>query len=232
MGFSRLIRILGVCVLAVGLTLIGGPAFAQEPGYGTGEATISLSASATRGEITASASGFEPGETVTGTVFSSPHSIGTKTADSNGRVTFTFNVCDLGLDRGPHEIKLSGRSSRSVSASFTVLRCGSGSNDGDDGDDGKDGKDGKIVNISNDSSDGSSSDDSSDGSSSDGSSSGGSSSDGSSSGSSSSDGSSSDDLAFTGLNVLVPLGIGAALLLVGGGLAVAGNRRKRSKTRV
>ena len=107
--------------------------------------------------------------------------------------------------------------------------CGSGNGGSGNGDGNGDGNghgngdsDGRTVDVS-DSSDGSVSNDSS---------LRGSSSDGSSSGSSSSDGSSSGGLAFTGLNVIVPLGVGAALLLVGGGLAVAGNRRKRNKTRV
>jgi hypothetical protein len=220
MGMSIPTRLFGVFALTVaGLLLMGGPALASTiPGYGGGDdgPTCSLSASESSSEITANGDNFEPGEEVTGTVFSDPIDLGKKIADSSGRVSFTFSVRDL--DPGEHRVELSADSG-TATAFFTVVR------DGGD----------TVIEVSDSSSD-DSDDSSSDSSSSDSSSSDDSDdSDDSSSDGSSSNGSSSDDedgLAFTGSNVIIPLSIVGALLLVGGGVAVVSSRRKRDKARL
>ncbi|HWM04058.1 MAG TPA: hypothetical protein VNP92_17125 [Actinophytocola sp.] len=222
MGMSTLTRLVGAFLLTVaGLLLMGGPALAQ-PGYGGDDGpTVSLSASVSGTDITATAEGFEPGEAVTATVFSDPWVVGTKDADSSGRVSFTFSVRDL--EPGRHRLVLSADSG-SVTVWFTVRF-----RDGDHNV--KEVSDSSSDDSSSDdsSSDGSSDDDSSDGSSKDDDSSDGSSSDGSSSSDSSS---SEDELAFTGSNAIVPLSIVGGLLLIGGAVAVVSSRRKRDKTRV
>jgi hypothetical protein len=231
---SILTRLVGAFLLTVaGLLLMGGPALAQ-PGYGGDDGpTASLSASVSGTDITANAEGFEPGEAVTATVFSDPWVVGTKDADSSGRVSFTFSVRDL--EPGEHRLVLSADSG-SVTVRFTVrFRDGSDnvkevSDSSDDSSSGDSSSDDSSSDGSSDgSSDDSSDDDSSDGSSKDDDSSDGSSSDGSSSSDSSS---SEDELAFTGSNAIVPLSVVGGLLLIGGAVAVVSTRRKRDKTRV
>ena len=138
MGMSIPTRLFGVFALTVaGLLLMGGPALAQ-PGYGGDDGpTASISASESSSEITVNGANFEPGEEVTGTVFSDPIDLGTKTADSDGRVSFTFSVS--GLDAGEHRVVLSADSG-SATVRFTVVRNGG---DGDD----------NVVEVSDSSSD-------------------------------------------------------------------------------
>ena len=117
MSALRLTRFFAAAALALsGLLVIAGPASAQ-PGYGAGGITVSLSASASGGSITATGNGVGAGEAVTGTVFSDPVDLGTKSADGSGEVSFMFSVQDLAP--GEHMVVLSGPSG-SASATFTV----------------------------------------------------------------------------------------------------------------
>ncbi len=117
----RLTRFIAAAALALcGLLASAGPASAQ-PGYGAGGITVSLSASMSDDSITATGSGFGPGETVTGTVFSDTMNLGTKTADRSCEVSFTFSVQNLAL--GEHTVVLSGPSG-SGSATFTATESG------------------------------------------------------------------------------------------------------------
>ena len=64
--------------------------------------------------------GFQPGETVTAIMFSTPQVLGTKVADANGNVSFTWTL-DEKTALGEHEIVLGGaESGASASASFQV----------------------------------------------------------------------------------------------------------------
>ena len=73
-----------------------------------------------RGEKqTAVGTGFKPGESVTGVMTSEPIALGTKVADAQGTVTFTWTI-PSGTDLGTHAVTLTGATSGSVSASFQV----------------------------------------------------------------------------------------------------------------
>ncbi len=73
------------------------------------------------GTISGSASGFEPGEDVVGTLFSTPRTLGTVVADATGRVDFSF-VVPADVEPGVHRLELAGqRSGRTVSIEVEVL---------------------------------------------------------------------------------------------------------------
>ncbi|WP_243229169.1 choice-of-anchor G family protein [Microbacterium sp. CIAB417] len=72
---------------------------------------------------TAVGTGFQPGETVTGTMNSDPLALGTQVADSNGTVTFTWKI-PAGTDLGTHSVTLSGAESGSDSDTFRVVADG------------------------------------------------------------------------------------------------------------
>ncbi|CAN7196006.1 hypothetical protein LJR186_000541 [Microbacterium foliorum] len=77
-----------------------------------------------RGEKqTAVGTGFKPGESVTGVMTSEPIALGTKVADAQGTVTFTWTI-PSGTDLGTHAVTLTGATSGSVSASFQVVASG------------------------------------------------------------------------------------------------------------
>ncbi|WP_456284494.1 choice-of-anchor G family protein [Microbacterium sp. JZ101] len=63
--------------------------------------------------------GFEPGETVEATMYSTPHELGTQVADENGDVTFTWTI-KSGTPTGDHRVELVGATSGSVDATFEV----------------------------------------------------------------------------------------------------------------
>ncbi|MGO1413743.1 MAG: hypothetical protein ACTHVH_04275 [Microbacterium gubbeenense] len=63
--------------------------------------------------------GFQPGESVTATQYSTPYDIGTSVADDNGDVTFTWSVPN-GTEDGNHVVELTGATSGSVDATFEV----------------------------------------------------------------------------------------------------------------
>ncbi|MCL2803671.1 MAG: Ig-like domain-containing protein, partial [Micrococcales bacterium] len=63
---------------------------------------------------------FQPGESVSAVMESDQLKLGTKVADANGKVTWTFTV-PLGTELGPHSIVLTGPLSGTVSAQFRVI---------------------------------------------------------------------------------------------------------------
>lgn len=71
------------------------------------------------GSVTFNASGFAPGESVTGTVYSTPVPLGSKTADSKGRVSFTWTV-PTDFEAGAHRVELVGASGTKAELRFTV----------------------------------------------------------------------------------------------------------------
>ena len=72
--------------------------------------------------LTVNGFGFQPGEPVTATLFSTPRSLGTATADAGGTVTYVFTAeADDGF--GAHSVSLTGPLSGTVAVSF-VLESG------------------------------------------------------------------------------------------------------------
>ncbi|MCM3778556.1 Ig-like domain-containing protein [Microbacterium hydrocarbonoxydans] len=67
----------------------------------------------------ATASGFRPGESVSGVMASDPVDLGARIADASGSVSFTWSV-PSGTSPGSHTVILTGASSGSVSAVFLV----------------------------------------------------------------------------------------------------------------
>ena len=73
------------------------------------------------GLVTGTAAGFEPGEDVVGTLFSSPRELGTVVADAGGRVDFAFRV-PADIEPGVHRLELVGQTSgRTVSIDVELL---------------------------------------------------------------------------------------------------------------
>ncbi|MGO2683488.1 MAG: hypothetical protein ACTIAA_04635, partial [Microbacterium sp.] len=71
----------------------------------------------------ATGTGFEPGEVVTGVMNSDPVELGTQTANADGTVTFTWTI-PAGTDLGDHTVTLTGADSGSVSIDFKVVAKG------------------------------------------------------------------------------------------------------------
>ncbi|MCW4459964.1 DUF1349 domain-containing protein [Microbacterium sp. MPKO10] len=95
----------------------------DDAGDGDSAATLSMSVAhqtLERGETqTVVASGFEPGESVTGTMHSTPLDLGSQTADADGDVTFSWTIpADTSV--GVHSAVLTGEVSGEVSADFRV----------------------------------------------------------------------------------------------------------------
>ncbi|MFF1573667.1 invasin domain 3-containing protein [Leifsonia sp. NPDC058292] len=63
---------------------------------------------------------FQPGESVSGLLQSTPVNLGTRTADANGDVEFVFTLAS-NIEAGPHTVTLTGDFSGSVSQTFTVV---------------------------------------------------------------------------------------------------------------
>lgn len=71
--------------------------------------------------LTFTGSGFEPGESVAGSVHSDVVDLGTAVTDAKGNVAFTWNV-PANFALGQHTVILEGETSkRKVEATFTVL---------------------------------------------------------------------------------------------------------------
>jgi hypothetical protein len=68
---------------------------------------------------TVAASGFEPGEEVTGTMYSSPLDLGQQAADANGSVSFTWTM-PADVTPGQHTVILAGQRSGTVEQAITV----------------------------------------------------------------------------------------------------------------
>ena len=65
-------------------------------------------------------SGFQPGETVTGTQQSTPFALGTQVADGDGNVTFAWTI-RADETFGTHTFTVSGEESGTASATFRVV---------------------------------------------------------------------------------------------------------------
>jgi hypothetical protein len=63
--------------------------------------------------------GFEPGEMVQGTLYSTPVDLGTVTADANGMVVFSGTLATA-LEPGAHRIVMTGERSGTVEQAFTL----------------------------------------------------------------------------------------------------------------
>jgi hypothetical protein len=84
-------------------------------------AVSTSTSSATAGErVTASASGFQPGEQVGVVLHSTPRSLGTVSADDGGVATVTFTILDDD-EVGMHEIVFTGAVSGTVSVSLQIV---------------------------------------------------------------------------------------------------------------
>ncbi|WP_437583236.1 DUF1349 domain-containing protein [Paramicrobacterium sp. CJ85] len=92
---------------------------------GDDESPAALRASVAHGTLkpgatqVVSATGFGPGEVVTGTMHSTPLDLGTQTADADGEVTFRWTI-PADTDAGVHTAVLSGETSGEVTAEFRV----------------------------------------------------------------------------------------------------------------
>ena len=92
------------------------------PANGGIRATIDDTTAVVGQVLTVNGFGFQPGEPVTATLFSTPRSLGTATADAAGTVTYVFTAeAEDGL--GPHSVSLTGPLSGTVAVSF-VLESG------------------------------------------------------------------------------------------------------------
>jgi hypothetical protein len=65
-------------------------------------------------------SGFQPGETVTGTQQSTPLDLGTQVADADGNVTFSWTI-RADETFGTHTFTITGAESGTASATFRVV---------------------------------------------------------------------------------------------------------------
>jgi hypothetical protein len=81
--------------------------------------TLSLSSR----QLSVVATGFKPGERVSATVYSEPYSLGSATADSTGRVTFTATL-PTSVEAGSHRVVLVGESTGTVEKTFTLTSSG------------------------------------------------------------------------------------------------------------
>ena len=87
-------------------------------------ATISSTTAQPGDQLTISANGFNPGESVEVTLFSDPVLLGAPVADAAGRITFGFKV-PLDTTPGEHRVELRGQQSgKSVSISLQVTPSG------------------------------------------------------------------------------------------------------------
>ncbi|SCX39822.1 hypothetical protein SAMN03159343_0799 [Klenkia marina] len=94
------------------------------PTSAPGAATAASATLAVGRQQTVTAGGFTPGETVRGTLYSTPVDLGTAVADAQGVATFTFTV-PAGLEVGVHTVTAVGLTSGSTSTvTFTVTAGG------------------------------------------------------------------------------------------------------------
>jgi hypothetical protein len=81
------------------------------------------SLTATGRDYTAVATGFQPGEAVTVTLYSDPITLGTYLANSAGTVTVTWTMPTT-VAAGSHRLVFAGAASGSVEKAFTVTSTG------------------------------------------------------------------------------------------------------------
>ncbi|GHE11933.1 prealbumin-like fold domain-containing protein [Klenkia taihuensis] len=90
----------------------------------TGAATAAAPTVAAGRQQTITAGGFTPGETVRGTLYSTPVDLGTAVADAQGVATFTFTL-PAGFEPGTHTVTAVGLTSGATSSvTFTVTAAG------------------------------------------------------------------------------------------------------------
>lgn len=99
----------------------GGNTGGGENGNGAAAVTMTSTTLTPGATTTVRGTGFESGESVTATMYSTPTVIGTFTADSFGAVEFPFTV-PLSAEAGSHRIELTAPSGVTVSQGFTVQR--------------------------------------------------------------------------------------------------------------
>ena len=87
---------------------------------------LAVQVHAAGGAFTFTGSGFAAGETVTAEVFSTPLSLGSKAADANGRIVFSWQL-PTGFPAGDHHVTLTGATSGPVTEQFTVPAGAGGS---------------------------------------------------------------------------------------------------------
>jgi hypothetical protein len=100
-------------------TIFGGGS--PTPPTGTPTATVDIPAIQRGAVQTGRATGFAPGEQVSGTQASSPLALGTQTADGSGSVVFTWTIRS-GETLGTHTFTATGPTSGSASAQFEVIQ--------------------------------------------------------------------------------------------------------------
>lgn len=118
-----------LALAAVLLSAMAGTAVAQTYPPGGNTATANDTTVAPGDAITLSAQIFQPGSTVTFTLFSAPVVLGTATANSSGVATLTTTI-PAGTAAGTHTVEASGTGSTgaalTVVLSITVLAGGTG----------------------------------------------------------------------------------------------------------
>jgi len=114
----KLVRIVAMVAISIGGVLWASPAFA----YGPNATTISTDTSTVgvEGSLIVTGSGFKPGETVTLVLHSTPVTLGTTTADSQGSFSTTVTIP---ADTTPsnHTIIATGNTSGSTSSTSIVV---------------------------------------------------------------------------------------------------------------
>jgi hypothetical protein len=127
MSGHRLSRVVAAAALLfAGSLLAAAPASAQVYNGG-GTATLSISSSIVEqgASLVVSGSNYVGNESITGTVFSAPLSLGTQMSTASGTFSYTFSTATLSL--GSHHVVASGSTGDSASVAFTVVAAGQAS---------------------------------------------------------------------------------------------------------
>ena len=114
----KLMRIVAMVAISIGGVLWASPAFA----YGPGATTIStnISTVGAGGSLIVTGSGFQPGETVTLVLHSTPVTLGTTPADSQGAFS-TSVIIPADTTPGNHTIVGTGNTSGSTATTSIVV---------------------------------------------------------------------------------------------------------------
>jgi hypothetical protein len=116
----KLMRIVAMLAISIGGVLWASPAFAYGPNAPT--VTSSTTTVCAGCPITLSGNGFQPGETITIQLFSTPVTIGSTTADPSGAFTTTVTI-PANTTPGNHTIVATGLTS-GTTASFAIVVTG------------------------------------------------------------------------------------------------------------
>jgi hypothetical protein len=114
----KLVRIVAMVAISIGGVLWASPAFA----YGPGATTIStnISTVGAGGSLIVTGSGFQPGETITLVLHSTPVTLGTTPADSQGSFSTTVTI-PADTTPGNHTIIATGNTSGSTASTSIVV---------------------------------------------------------------------------------------------------------------